>query len=97
MTHPPTHPPLSTGFYPELKEKEQLILEVVADEERSFGEMLDRGIKYFADEILKPMQAQQQTTIPATQVPNPPTHPRNPPIHPFTNIYLSHPTHLPTY
>lgn len=43
-------------FYPELREKEAFIVEVVADEERAFGEMLDRGIKYFGEVVAEMKQ-----------------------------------------
>jgi alanyl-tRNA synthetase len=35
--------------YPELREKQATIIEIVQEEEQSFSTMLDRGIKFFAD------------------------------------------------
>jgi alanyl-tRNA synthetase len=52
------------AFYPELREKEALIVEVVADEERAFGEMLDRGIKYFG-EVVAEMGGQGEGVVSA--------------------------------
>ena len=37
------------GAYPELREREGEIVEVVRDEEKAFGTMLDRGIAYFEE------------------------------------------------
>ena len=36
-------------FFPELKEKQALIQEVIAEEELAFSTMLDRGIKFFTE------------------------------------------------
>lgn len=36
-------------FYPELKENQATITEVIAEEEEAFSTMLDRGIKFFAE------------------------------------------------
>ncbi len=44
------------AFYPELREKEAFVMEVVADEERAFGEMLDRGIKFFGEVVAEQEQ-----------------------------------------
>ncbi|CAJ1961787.1 unnamed protein product [Cylindrotheca closterium] len=37
------------GAYPELVEKKDIIIEVIAEEEQAFSNMLDRGIKYFSE------------------------------------------------
>jgi alanyl-tRNA synthetase len=64
------------GFFPELREKEAFIVEMIRDEENSFGQMLDRGIKYF-DEIVQELEAPGKKVIPADKVHTnlQPTHP----------------------
>ena len=39
------------GFYPELRKKQALIAEIIADEERAFTDLLDRGVKYFSEMV----------------------------------------------
>ncbi|KAL7463937.1 hypothetical protein ACHAXS_004288 [Conticribra weissflogii] len=39
-------------FYPELVENQAKIIEIVREEEEAFSAMLERGIKYFEDEIV---------------------------------------------
>lgn len=36
-------------FFPELAEKEALIIDIVKDEEAAFSQMLTRGVRYFQD------------------------------------------------
>mmetsp|Transcript_3833 Transcript_3833/g.8538 ORF Transcript_3833/g.8538 Transcript_3833/m.8538 type:complete len:1081 (+) Transcript_3833:102-3344(+) len=40
------------SFYPELVENQANIIEIVREEEEAFSAMLERGIKYFEDEII---------------------------------------------
>ncbi|EWM22315.1 alanyl-trna synthetase [Nannochloropsis gaditana] len=54
-------------FYPELREKEAWIVEVIADEEKGFGEMLERGIKYFGEEVVGGLRKQGGSVVSAEQ------------------------------
>ena len=56
--------------YPELVQKKDIITEVIAEEEQSFSNMLDRGIKYFS-ELEAEVKADGEVLLcePATKVP----------------------------
>ncbi len=49
----PTVVQLFGGFYPELKEKEELITSVISEEEASFGQTLDKGLHKFEAMVAK--------------------------------------------
>jgi alanyl-tRNA synthetase len=51
--------------YPELVKKQASIIDAVMEEERSFSTMLDRGIRYFEDEIKRSQKDQGGTVVSA--------------------------------
>ncbi len=49
----PTVVQVMSGFFPEVKSREDYIIETLGDEEESFGRTLDRGIELFQKEVAK--------------------------------------------
>lgn len=48
-------------FYPELKEKKDFVMSVISDEEQSFANMVERGVKYF-NEIVSDVKSSKATS-----------------------------------
>jgi alanyl-tRNA synthetase len=53
--------------FPELKQQEKHIIQVIKDEEEAFGSMLQRGIQYFEQEIVAAAGSETTKSIPGKQ------------------------------